>query len=189
VPIAFTRTKLVNAHSRVAQVEPCVRRNRHDEITCPFFHVNETKARRRDPSTYVSVPCPDFTSGTVKSRRPACPRGERCGFAHNAWEYWLHPTRYRTEMCKLGLACNRQMCFFAHDESELRVCTVGGAAIAINDRERITNGAIACVRAASAQLFGAPCTFYGSAAEIPSEAYDGPVVMWMLGTNGVALMM
>jgi hypothetical protein len=172
---------------------PCQRKHHHDTTTCPFFHVNEAKARRRDPSLYASVPCPDFTSGSSSSRRPTCPRGERCCFSHNMWEYWLHPTRYRTELCKLGVACSRQMCFFAHDASELRVYSGGdvaaksGAAAALLDRERFLAGAVDSVRAASAHVFGAPCTYYNSVAEIPAEAYGGPVVMWMLGTNGVAL--
>jgi hypothetical protein len=35
-------------------------------------------------------------------------------------EYWLHPARFRTQMCKKGNQCNRTLCFFAHSASELR---------------------------------------------------------------------
>jgi hypothetical protein len=36
------------------------------------------------------------------------------------FEFWLHPHRYRTEMCKVGAGCNRRICFFAHKPEELR---------------------------------------------------------------------
>ena len=29
----------------------------------------------------------------------ACVRGDNCPYAHNVFEYWLHPTRYRTQLC------------------------------------------------------------------------------------------
>lgn len=32
----------------------------------------------------------------------------------------MHPKRYRTQMCRDGLACTRKVCFFAHSEQELR---------------------------------------------------------------------
>jgi hypothetical protein len=36
------------------------------------------------------------------------------------FEYWLHPTRYRTQLCNDGTACLRKICFFAHTVAELR---------------------------------------------------------------------
>ena len=50
-----------------------------------------------------------------------CTLGEQCPYAHNVFEYWLHPTRYRTQMCNDGESCRRKICFFAHKEEELRV--------------------------------------------------------------------
>ena len=44
----------------------------------------------------------------------ACIRGEKCPYAHNVFEYWLHPTRYRTQLCNDGPMCRRGICFFAH---------------------------------------------------------------------------
>lgn len=49
-----------------------------------------------------------------------CPRGDACKYAHNDFEYWLHPARYKTEYCKQGPTCNRKICFFAHRPNELR---------------------------------------------------------------------
>eukprot|EP00878_Enallax_costatus_P011062 GHUV01011554.1.p1 GENE.GHUV01011554.1~~GHUV01011554.1.p1 ORF type:complete len:360 (+),score=142.17 GHUV01011554.1:784-1863(+) len=37
------------------------------------------------------------------------------------FEYWLHPQRYRTQMCRSGEGCQRSLCFFAHSAAELRV--------------------------------------------------------------------
>ena len=46
----------------------------------------------------------------------SCP-DEKCGWAHNAFELWLHPERYKTIMCRKGAACGRGICFFAHSEA------------------------------------------------------------------------
>lgn len=91
----------------------CPRRHSHDWTSCPYAHSGES-ARRRDPSVYRPIPCPESKSG-----RP-CPRGDSCKYAHNDFEYWLHPTRYCTEYCKQGPGCRRKVCFFAHNPSELR---------------------------------------------------------------------
>lgn len=48
-------------------------------------------------------------------------RGDQCPYAHNVFEYWLHPTRYRTQLCNDGVGCSRRVCFFAHTLQELRV--------------------------------------------------------------------
>jgi hypothetical protein len=50
----------------------------------------------------------------------SCKRGDACPFAHGVFETWLHPARYRTQMCTDGVNCRRRVCFFAHADSELR---------------------------------------------------------------------
>lgn len=57
-------------------------------------------------------------------KNTACPRGDSCTFAHNVFEYWLHPSRYRTQLCNDGINCARKICFFAHTMEELRVSSV-----------------------------------------------------------------
>uniref|UniRef100_A0ACD5V278 Uncharacterized protein n=1 Tax=Avena sativa TaxID=4498 RepID=A0ACD5V278_AVESA len=97
------------------KVRPCSRAYSHDWTECPFVHPGEN-ARRRDPSKhpYTAVPCPSF-------RNPGgCPSGDNCEYSHGVFESWLHPTQYRTRLCKEGAACARRICFFAHDEDELR---------------------------------------------------------------------
>lgn len=44
-----------------------------------------------------------------------CPRR-----APGVFESWLHPSRYRTQLCKDHEKCDRPVCFFAHSVEELR---------------------------------------------------------------------
>lgn len=83
------QTKKIGALSR-KQVLACSKRFVHDWTSCPFAHAGE-KARRRDPRDprvrYTGIACPDMKAGG------GCARGELCPYAHNVFEYWLHPTR------------------------------------------------------------------------------------------------
>lgn len=98
------------------KVLPCSKRYVHDWTTCPFAHTGE-KARRRDPRlhNYTGIACPDM------KKNGNCIRGDRCPYAHNVFEYWLHPTRYRTQLCNDGRNCARRVCFFAHTLEEVRL--------------------------------------------------------------------
>lgn len=91
------------------KIVECKNSKPHDWSMCPFVHPGE-RARRRDPRrfNYASVSCPEFTA------TGSCARGDWCPYAHGIFEYWLHPSRYRVEMCKDGAACKRPVCFFAH---------------------------------------------------------------------------
>ena len=46
-------------------------------------------------------------AGVLCLQNGQCPRGDECPFAHCVFEYWLHPTRYRTVMCTEGDKCMR----------------------------------------------------------------------------------
>ncbi|KAJ9516004.1 hypothetical protein QJQ45_016821, partial [Haematococcus lacustris] len=98
------------------KIVPCTRRYGHDWTACPFCHPGE-KATRRCPQkcNYLPIACPDM------KKAGECPRGEACLFAHNTFEVWLHPLRYRSQMCSYGPDCRRGICFFAHQPPELRV--------------------------------------------------------------------
>lgn len=111
------------------KVKWCPRSRSHDWTSCPFAHRSE-KARRRDPRryNYAAVICPDYR-GDIN----ACRRGDACPYAHGVFEYWLHPTKYRTRACNAGALCARKVCFFAHSPYELRYddkfhcfCDLGG---------------------------------------------------------------
>eukprot|EP00210_Caulerpa_lentillifera_P004868 g4646.t1 len=98
------------------KILPCTKHFCHDWSVCPFAHFSE-RAKRRDPRDvkYTAIACPDMKKGEN------CPRGDRCPYSHNTFEYWLHPTRYRTRLCRDGESCNRKICFFAHKSEEVRV--------------------------------------------------------------------
>lgn len=87
----------------------------HDWTDCPFLHPGE-KVRRRDPRRYAysSELCSEFR------KNGKCPDRDNCRFAHGVFEVWLHPERYRTQLCRDGVACNRKVCFFAHSSGQLR---------------------------------------------------------------------
>ncbi|CAL8468341.1 g7881 [Coccomyxa elongata] len=97
------------------KVKRCGRSRPHDWTQCPFSHSGE-KAKRRCPRryNYTGAACPDYR------KNASCRRGDKCPFAHGVFESWLHPSRYRTQCCTDGVACKRRVCFFAHQESELR---------------------------------------------------------------------
>lgn len=78
------------------KVIPCTKRFVHDWTVCPFAHAGE-KAVRRDPRThnYTGIACPDM------KKQSNCIRGDKCPYAHNVFEYWLHPTRYVSTFFKL----------------------------------------------------------------------------------------
>ncbi|MBA0612110.1 hypothetical protein Godav_012752 [Gossypium davidsonii] len=103
------------------KIRKCPRGRAHDWTECPYAHPGE-KARRRDPRKYhySGTACADFRKGN-------CRKGDGCEFAHGVFECWLHPARYRTELCKDGPGCKRKVCFFAHSLDQLRVVSSAGS--------------------------------------------------------------
>ncbi|XP_020242536.1 zinc finger CCCH domain-containing protein 54-like [Asparagus officinalis] len=96
------------------KVKRCPRTRAHDWTECPYAHRGE-KARRRDPRKfpYQGVVCPEFKNGE-------CKKGQNCECAHGIFEFWLHPSRFRTRVCESGVLCPRKVCFFAHTPEQLR---------------------------------------------------------------------
>lgn len=43
--------------------------------------------------------------------------------AHSVFESWLHPNKFRTQLCCFGDSCHRRICFFAHNSAQLRAAT------------------------------------------------------------------
>ncbi len=81
--------------------------------------VNPAAPPRAVPILYSPPPAPCLQEG-------CCAFGDHCPYAHNVFEYWLHPTRYRTQLCNDGSNCKRKICFFAHRWA--RGLTAGGTA-------------------------------------------------------------
>lgn len=107
----------------VYKVRACDRKGAHSWTECPFTHPGEKAARRCPKSHFYSADaCPDAR----KSGK--CARGDACPYSHGVFEQWLHPSRYRTQLCSFGTACRRPVCFFAHTVQELRVPTTCGPA-------------------------------------------------------------
>mmetsp|Transcript_34722 Transcript_34722/g.82351 ORF Transcript_34722/g.82351 Transcript_34722/m.82351 type:complete len:425 (+) Transcript_34722:194-1468(+) len=97
------------------KVLPCKLDNCEDWNKCPYAHPKE-KAARRDPKLYSYRP--EFCK---ELRKNICPRGDACPYSHSVFETWLHPLKYRTQLCLKGAECDREVCFFAHSEEQLRV--------------------------------------------------------------------
>ena len=100
------------------QIKECERCDVHDWTNCPFAHPGE-KARRRDPRVckYSANACPEFRKGV-------CKRGDACPYSHGVFELWMHPDRFRTQLCREGTDCKRSICFFAHSIHQLRTSTI-----------------------------------------------------------------
>ncbi|XP_059316095.1 zinc finger CCCH domain-containing protein 47-like [Lycium ferocissimum] len=98
----------------VYKLRKCPILHSHDWTSCPFTHQGE-KTRRRDPRkyNYLPIPCPAY-------KFASCIKGDNCELCHGVFEEWLHPAKYRTQLCHAGTSCDRQICFFAHTWKELR---------------------------------------------------------------------
>lgn len=160
------------------KVRPCSRAYSHDWTECPFVHPGEN-ARRRDPRKhpYTAVPCPNF-------RRPGgCPSGDSCEFSHGVFESWLHPSQYRTRLCKEGAACARRICFFAHDEDELRHVPHNSGAGLLSPR---ASSSIDMTAAAALGLLpGSPTRHFAPPPVSPSAGSNGGAAAahWLQGSR------
>ncbi|KAL5972531.1 hypothetical protein ACLOJK_039335 [Asimina triloba] len=129
------------------KVRRCARSRSHDWTECPFAHPGE-KARRRDPRKfhYSAEICPEFR------RSGSCRRGDSCDLSHGVFECWLHPARYRTQLCKDGRDCKRRICFFAHTPRQLRILPL------LYSADSRPHGCVLCASAASptSTLIGFP---------------------------------
>ncbi|CAK7331030.1 unnamed protein product [Dovyalis caffra] len=138
------------------KIRPCSRAYAHDWTECPFVHPGEN-ARRRDPRKfhYSCVPCPDHRKGT-------CRRGDLCEYAHGIFECWLHPTQYKTRLCKEGRSCKRRVCFFAHTSDERRPLNMfTGAAVSSSKVDAMDFAAASNLSPSSPSAFSptSPSTF------------------------------
>ncbi|KAI3430337.1 hypothetical protein D9Q98_004932 [Chlorella vulgaris] len=91
---------------------PASAESRRDAYMMWGFQVGTS--RRRDPRLYTGIACPNM------KQEQRCELGNDCPFAHTVLEYWLHPSRYHTQLCSEGLECKRKVCFFAHSQTQLR---------------------------------------------------------------------
>ena len=66
-----------------------------------------------------ACPCKPAAAGHLMLLLPSL-QGDACPYAHGVYECWLHPAKYRTQLCKDGGQCRRPVCFFAHSVAQLR---------------------------------------------------------------------
>ncbi|KAJ6895046.1 hypothetical protein NC651_021503 [Populus alba x Populus x berolinensis] len=138
------------------KIRPCCRAYAHDWTECPFVHPGEN-ARRRDPRKfhYSCMQCPDHKKGT-------CRRGDLCEYAHGIFECWLHPSQYKTRLCKEGRSCMRRVCFFAHTPDEQRPLNMStGAAVSYSKVDAMDFTAASNLSPSSPSAFSptSPSTF------------------------------
>jgi hypothetical protein len=131
--------KLPDFRMNCYKILPCCKKFAHDWTQCNFKHDKE-RAIRRDHRIYLYKPIMCHYIENKKKENPnvepICPKGNNCEFAHNIFEVYMHPDKYRTEMCKYGVNCKRNeesVCFFAHNPGELRI--VGYPGVRIPDIE------------------------------------------------------
>ncbi|KAK3261313.1 hypothetical protein CYMTET_29776 [Cymbomonas tetramitiformis] len=154
------------------KVRRCSKMHAHDWTECPFTHPGE-KARRRDPRRfhYTGNACPDFRKGS-------CRRGDACEFSHGVFECWLHPSRYRTQLCKDGTSCGRRVCFFAHSPPELRTPSDdqsgSSSPISTQDMAAFSPAPLHEIDDAFASLSMGSAHSQASAAVFPASSAPGP---------------
>lgn len=148
------------------KVAKCEKPEAHDWTECPFAHPGE-KARRRDPRlfSYSGNACPDFRKGS-------CKRGDACPYAHGVFECWLHPIRYRTQLCKDAPTCQRRVCFFAHSLDELRQTTEAPTRVLPLDDASVTPAGNAFLSSCPLDL--ADVTLASACLKLPTQQRSKP---------------
>jgi hypothetical protein len=53
--------------------------------------------------------CASRACAAAVSPQGSCKDGDACQYAHGVFEVWLHPSRFRTELCKDGPNCSRKV--------------------------------------------------------------------------------
>ena len=109
-----------------------------DKKLCLNYHGNGD--RRRNPNFYKDVLCPNLYENKKRKKDAKCDLGDDCDCAHNLYEYYYHPNKFRTVKCpqeKNNKYCKeRLICPYRHETDE--DCGDNGVRM-ILDKELITN--------------------------------------------------
>ncbi len=68
-----------------------------DKKQCLNYHGNGDK--RRNPKYYKAILCPNLYEKNKRKENAKCKYGEKCNNAHNFYEYYYHPDKFRTVKC------------------------------------------------------------------------------------------
>ena len=88
-----------------------------DKKLCLNYHGNTDK--RRNPYFYDAVLCPNLYEDNKKIPNAKCDEGDNCSHAHNLYEYYYHPDKFRTIKCpnekkKNSYCKERLICPYRH---------------------------------------------------------------------------
>ena len=87
-----------------------------DKKLCLNYHDNGDK--RRNPNIYKAFLCPNLYEKNKRIKNGKCNNGENCNNAHNLFEYYYHPDKFRTVKCiqeKGGNSCEiKIICPYLH---------------------------------------------------------------------------
>ena len=88
-----------------------------DKKLCLNYH-NEAD-RRRNPNFYKATLCPNLYEKNKRKKDAKCKLGDDCDCAHNLYEYYYHPEKFRTTKCtqeKKNKYCKeRLICPYYHE--------------------------------------------------------------------------
>ena len=88
-----------------------------DKKLCLNHHGNAD--RRRNPNFYKAVLCPNLYEKNKRKKDAKCGLGDDCDYAHNLYEYYYHPDKFRTIPCtqeKKNKYCKeRLICPYLHE--------------------------------------------------------------------------
>ena len=92
-----------------------------DNKLCLNYH-NE-KDRRRNPDIYEAKLCPNLFENNKRIKNAECEKGDDCNYAHNLFEYFYHPDKFRKLKCKQenqekGNYCKERLICPYHHESD-----------------------------------------------------------------------
>ena len=92
-----------------------------EKILCLNYHNDQD--RRRNPFLYEDKLCPNlYDDNNKKIDNAKCKDGDNCKFAHNLYEYFYHPKKFRTKKCKhekKGKYCKeRLICPYYHESDK-----------------------------------------------------------------------
>ena len=91
-----------------------------DRSLCFEYHNNEDRRR-----PVAELPNGNWSYRPEQCRNSVLCIGENCLFAHNSWEIWYHPMKFRTQRCAMkeglwGLCQYGLHCPYAHHIGEFR---------------------------------------------------------------------
>ena len=88
-----------------------------DKKLCLNYHGDGD--RRRNPNFYKATLCPKLFKNNKKIKNAKCELGDDCDCAHNLFEYYYHPDKFRTVPCpqekKNQLCKERLICPYYHE--------------------------------------------------------------------------